>query len=228
MERRIGRGYNVTMKRFAFALLAAVVLSSAIASADENPTTTAGALSPSEKAFVAAIQSDLTARFATAADAERAGYFRYTNEDSTGAISYANLKWSSADPKHPSQLWYDKNGQLLGADFSVLTSDSPKRPVLWGVDPGRWYEFDAHIHWVGRDPKTGKLTYDNYATDPAFVKAGGNVNDPSAATLVAMKKVPSAKDVVTIFHFPSIWDLIVWVKPNPNGAFAEKNPDVKQ
>jgi hypothetical protein len=26
---------------------------------------------------------------------------------------------------------------------------------------------------------------------------------------------------------PSIWDLIVWVKPNPSGAFAEKNPLVK-
>jgi hypothetical protein len=26
---------------------------------------------------------------------------------------------------------------------------------------------------------------------------------------------------------PSIWDLIVWVNPNPNGAFADKNPLVK-
>lgn len=227
MERPVGHLYNVPMKRFAFALLAAVVLSSAVASADQNPTNKAGALSASEKAFVAAIQSDLMARFPTPADAEKAGYFRYTNEDSTGAISYANLQWNSADPKHPSQLWYDKNGALIGADFSILTSNSPKRPVVWGVDPGRWYEFDGHIHWVGRDPKTGKLTYDNYATNPAFVKAGGNVDSPNAATLVAMKKVPSANDVVKVFEFPELWDLIVWVKPNPNGAFAEKNPNVK-
>ena len=33
-------------------------------------------------------------------------------------------------------------------------------------------------------------------------------------------------DVTTIFEFPTIWDLIVWVKPNPSGAFAEKNPNV--
>jgi hypothetical protein len=215
------------MKRIVYALLAAVVITSTAAPADQNPTKTAGALSPSEKAFVVAIQSDLMGRFATAADAERAGYFRYTNEDNTGAISYANLKWASTDPKHPSQLWYDKNGQLLGADFSVLTTTSPKRPVLWGVDPGRWYEFDGHIHWVGRDPATGKLTYDHYALNPAFVKAGGDLSHPTAATLVAIKKVPNAKDVATVFEFPGIWDLIVWVKPNPSGAFAEKNPTVK-
>jgi hypothetical protein len=227
MERPGERGYTVTMKRLAYALLVAVALTSAVALADQSPTKTTAALSPSEKAFVAGIQSDLMARFPTAADAERAGYFRYTNEDETGAISYANLQWNSADPKHPSQLWYDKSGALLGADFSVLTSVSPKRPSLWGVDPGRWYLFDGHVHWVGRDAQTGKLTYDHYAMDPKFVKAGGNLNDPSAATLVAMKKVPSANDVVKIFHFPSVWDLIVWVKPNPNGAFAEKNPNVK-
>lgn len=214
------------MKHFAYALLAAVALTAAVASADQNPTKT-GKPSPSESAFVASMQSDLMARFPTAADAERAGYFRYTNEDNTGAISYANLNWQSTDPKHPSQLWYDTNGALLGADFSVLTSNTPARPSLWGVDPGRWYEFDAHIHWVARDPSTGKLTYDHYASDSAFVKAGGNLNDPTAATLVAMKKVPNAKDVVKVFLFPSVWDLIVWVKPNPNGAFAEKNPDVK-
>jgi hypothetical protein len=214
------------MKHFAHALLAAVALTTAMAPADQNPTKT-GALSPSEVAFVTPMQQDLMARFPTAADAERAGYIRYTNEDSTGAISYANLHWTSTDAKHPSQLWYDKNGALLGADFSVLTSSSAARPSLWGVDPGRWAEFDGHIHWVAHDPATGKPTYDHWAMDPAFVKAGGNLNDPSAATLVAMKKVPNANDVVTIFHFPSIWDLIVWVKPNPNGAFAEKNPNVK-
>lgn len=214
------------MKRFAYALLAAVVLSSAVASADQSPTKK-GQPSPSEATFVANIQKDLMARFPTAADAEKAGYVRYTGEDNTGAISYANLHWQSNDPQHPSQLWYDKNGALLGADFSVLLSDSPKRPALWGVDPGRWYEFDGHIHWVARDAKTGKLTYDHYVYDNDFTKAGGNLNDPSAVTLVKMKQAPDAKDVTTIFHFPTLWDLIVWVKPNPNGAFAGKNPNVK-
>ncbi|HKE38002.1 MAG TPA: hypothetical protein VKB39_11240 [Candidatus Baltobacteraceae bacterium] len=214
------------MKRFAYALLAAVALTSAAASADQSPTNKTATLSASESAFVASIQKDLMARYPTTADAERAGYVRYTSEDSTGAISYANNQWVS-DPTHPSQLWYDKNGALIGADFSVLVSDHPSRPSLWGVDSGRWYEFDGHVHWVGRDPSTGKLTYDNYVMDHDWVPAGGSISNPSAATLVAMKKVPDAKDVVTIFHFPTVWDLIVWVKPNPNGAFAVKNPNVK-
>lgn len=55
------------------------------------------------------------ARFPHASDAEKAGYVRYTNEDNTGSISYANFSWTS-DPTHPSQLWYDKSGNLLGAD----------------------------------------------------------------------------------------------------------------
>lgn len=227
MERPARPPYNGAMKPIIYTLVAAVALTATAAWADQSPTKKTAALSASEKTFVAEIQKDLMARFPTAPDAERAGYIHYTAEDNTGAISYANLQWQSTDPKHPSQLWYDKNGRLLGADFSVLLSNSPSRPVLWGVDPGRWYELDGHIHWVARDPKTGKPTYDHYVYDADFTKAGGDVNHPNAVTLVKMKHVPDAKDVVTVFHFPSIWDLIVWVKPNPNGAFAVKNPAVK-
>jgi hypothetical protein len=197
----------------------------AVAKADENPTYN-GPLSPSEKAFVQSIQADLGKRFPTAADAEKAGYIRYTGVDETGAISYANLQWDSKDIKHPSQLWYDVKGLLLGADFSVPNT-THKRPQLFGVNPGRWYEFDDHIHYVLKNPTTGKMTYDLYVLIPAFVKAGGDPKHPSAQTLVAMGKVKNAADVVTIFDFPAVWDLIVWVKPNPNGAFAEKNPLVK-
>lgn len=62
--------------------------------------------------------------------------------------------------------------------------------------------------------------------DSAFVAAGGNIHHPSAQTLVKAHKVASANEVVTIFHFPAVWDLAVWVKPNVNGAFADKNPAV--
>ena len=197
----------------------------AVALGDEQPTYN-GPMSASEQAFVSAMASDLMARFPTAADAEKAGYVRYTSKDDTGAISYANMQWRSADIRHPSQLWYDKNGQLLGADFSVLVSTSPNRPQIWGVNPGRWFEFNGHVHWVSKDPATGAITYDGWAWDKNFAQAGGDPQHPSASTLVAMKKVSDAADVVTIFHFPAIWDLIVWVKPNPSGAFAWKNPTV--
>jgi len=176
-----------------------------------------------EAAFVKSIQADLMHRFPTAADAEKAGYVRYTNEDDTGAISYANRQWDSRDAKHPSQLWYDTSGKLLGADFSVPAT-SKERPHLWGIGPGRWTQFDAHVHYVARDPQTGKMLYDKYVTNDKFKAAGGDPENPQAATLVKLGRVTSPKDIMTVFLFPDIWDLIVWVKPNPSGAFADKNP----
>lgn len=212
------------MKRVLLFCAVFIIAAATNALADQGPTYT-GPLSASEKQFVASIQADLMKRFPTAADAEKAGYIRYTNEDETGAISYANMQWQSADIRHPSQLWYDSKGQLLGADFSVQT-DSNVRPNLFGVNPGRWVEFDDHIHWVGRNAK-GQLTYDNYVMAKKFKAAGGDPAHPTAADLVKMNKADSAANVVTVFDMPRIWDLIVWVKPNPNGAFAEKNPLVK-
>jgi hypothetical protein len=213
------------MKSVPLLILLFVLAGPAFAIADQNPTYH-GPLSASEKAFVAGMAADLMARYPTASDAEKAGYVRYTSPDDTGAISYANLEWQSNDVRHPSQLWYDKNGILLGADYSVLVSSSPERPQLWGVNPGRWTEFDGHVHWVTRDRATGKITYDGWAPDKTFAAAGGDSSHPSAATLVAMKKISGNDQVTTIFHFPTIWDLIVWVKPNPDGAFAWKNPTV--
>jgi hypothetical protein len=196
--------------------------SAAVALADAGPTYN-GPASPSEAAFVASIQKDLMARFPTSADAVRAGYIRYTNADETGAISYANLHWQSSDPQHPSQLWYDSKGNLLGADFSVLkTSDT--RPSIFGVNPGRDYQFDDHVHYV---LVTGHQ-YDNWITsDQWHPKSGDDMAHATAQDVVDLGKAKSTSDVATVFDFPSIWDLIVWVKPNPSGAFAEKNPNVK-
>jgi hypothetical protein len=213
------------MKSFPVLALFAAVLVPLSSSADQDATYH-GSPSASETAFVRAIASDLEKRFPTAADAEKAGYVRYTAEDDTGAISYADMQWQSSDIRHPSQLWYDKNGRLLGADYSIPVSVSAGRPQLWGINPGRWVEFDGHVHWVVKDAATGQLTYDQWAWDKAFSAAGGDPQHPDAATLVAMKKVQNAGSVVTIFHFPALWDLIVWVRPNPKGAFAWKNPAV--
>ncbi|HEY8313182.1 MAG TPA: hypothetical protein VIG51_03330 [Candidatus Baltobacteraceae bacterium] len=176
-----------------------------------------------EVAFVQGIQTDLGTRFATAADAEKAGYFRYSNEDDTGAISYANLQWTSADAQHPSQLWYDVNGKLLGADFSVPATDKLTRPHLWGINPLRWQHFGAHVHYVTTDA-SGKPVYGHATSVAKFTAAGGNAKDPKPETLVKMGLAKDASQVKQVFLFPQVWDLIVWVKPNPNGAFADKNP----
>lgn len=175
-----------------------------------------------EVAFVSSIQKDLNARFSTPQAAEQAGYFRYGNEDSTGAISYANLKWDSKTPQEPSQLWYDVHGNLLGADFSVLQSESPAPPKRWGVDYRRWVSFREHVHYILAGPN-GTLTYGAMGAKK-FAAAGGNVDDPQAATIVKMGLAKNVAEVKRVFLFPSLWDLIVWVKTNPNGAFAEKNP----
>jgi hypothetical protein len=176
----------------------------------------------SEVAFISGIQSDLNSRFPSAADAMKAGYFRSGNEDKTGAISYVNLQWESIDPRHPSQLWYDAKGRLLGADFSVLRN-STASPTIWGVDPRRWIKFPAHVHYI----LTG-ATGDSYGYIMAdkFVAAAGNLTNPNPDTVVALGKAANAEQIVRIYLFPAIWDLIVWVKANPDGAFANKNPDV--
>lgn len=96
---------------------------------DGKPTAT-------EAPFVDRISADLRSRFPTPESAIKAGYVRFTDEDDTGAISYANRQWNS-DEKHPSQLWYDVKGRLLGADFSVLKADSPEKPQLFNVDSSR-------------------------------------------------------------------------------------------
>jgi hypothetical protein len=174
-----------------------------------------------EVAFVSHIQHALMARYAKPADAERAGYFRYTNEDNSGAISYANLHWTSGDWDHPSQLWYDVHGNLLGADYSEPYV-AGKPPSLWGVLPGRWQYFPEHVHYVLAGPNGTQIYHATHAS--AFTAAGGDLANPQAATLVKMGVAHSPSDVVRVFTFPGIWDLVVWVKPNPNGAFAWLNP----
>jgi len=219
----INRFLNAVVAAFALTSVAALAATPAMAPKATPQPKPQGA----EVAFVSAIQKDLNARFPTPADAEKAGYFRYTNEDKTGSISYANLQWQSDDPQHPSQLWYSVNGKLLGADFSVLLDKSPNAPPsLWGVNPQRWEKFGhSHIHYILTDAN-GKETYG--ATKTAkYVAAGGTEANPTADPLVKMGIAKDASQVKKVFVFPALWDLQVWVTPNPNGAFAEMNPLVK-
>lgn len=196
---------------------------SAFGAGSAKPAKPSDKPSGAEVAFVQSIQKDLMARFPKASDAEKAGYFRFTNEDRSGAISYANLQWESLDPKHPSQLWYDVKGNLLGADFSQLIGKTAAHPPhLWRIDPRRWEEITPHIHYILKKPD-GTLTYGGLHLKK-FVAAGGSATDPQIATLVKMAIAKNATQVMRVFAFPHEWDLIVWVKPNPKGAFAEMNP----
>ena len=161
------------MKVFAAAALAVFSLFPFVpALADEAPTYT-GPLSPSEEQFVQSVKTDLLARFPHASDAEKAGYVRYTSPDDTGAISYADKKWNS-DPTHPSQLWYDTSGNLMGADFSVPRPNGEPRPQLWGINPGRWYEFNGHVHYVITDQRQDGLR--PVGLESRFCKCGRRIS----------------------------------------------------
>src|SRR5580700_6132044 len=147
---------SILMKATFLAALFAAIGTFAIAtpaSADETASF-CSAMATTETTFVQNAQHDLTTRFPHASDAVAAGYVRYTAPDDTGAISYADKQWTS-DPTHPSQLWYDTDGNLMGADYSVPRPNGEPRPQLWGIDPGRWYEFNGHVHYVVKDPQSG-------------------------------------------------------------------------
>jgi hypothetical protein len=127
------------------------------------------------------------------------------------------------------------NGRLIGADFSVLQSSSAARPNVWGVSPSRFLDFSpAHVHFA---IKTASGLAFGGAGSKTMAKIGGSVDNPTAADIVAISKLTrwktlgipkptSAADVAFVFSFPAIWDLQVWLVPNPLGAFAEHNPNV--
>ena len=179
--------------------------------------------------------ADLQSRFGTTSQAAAAGYFKYTTEDQTGAISWVNTKNWQSDPQHPSQLWYDVNGKLIGADFSVLQTGSAARPNVWGISASRWLDFSpAHVHFAIKTPSG--LQYGGVGSK-TMAKVGGSLENPTAADIVKIAKTPrwkvlgipapsSASDVAFVFEFPALWELQVWLVPNPLGAFAEHNPNV--
>ena len=182
-----------------------------------------GQPSATEKPFVTAVSADLTARFPTRDAARKTGFFRYTDEDDTGAISYTNLKWTSADQAHPSQLWYDVKGRLIGCDFSVPYTETP--PTMFGLQASRWQKFGAHVHYGLAGP--GGTTIYGATGAKALAKVGATVDHPTAQALVDAGIAKKKSDIRFVFTFPAIWDLSMWVIPNSDGAFADKNPDVK-
>ena len=204
------------------------------------PTASPPKMSPlptaAEQPFIAKIQHDIPLRYPTVASAMAAGYFQYTPEDNTGAISYVNLKvWNSIDPEVPNQLWYAADGRLLGVDYTILQAQSPNPPTsLFGyaIDPSRWVHRGAHMHW-GFIAADGTL-HMGVMQVQKFTDAGGtpseNVPDIPANKVALVKAgLPGLTDpsqVKFIFLHPAMWDLYPWVLPNPNGAWADMNPNV--
>jgi len=200
---------------------AAVLPMASNAAATKAPPDTPTA---AEQPFVTRATAELQKLYGTTAQAKAAGYFRYTNEDKTGAISWVNLKYWKSDETHPSQLWYDVKGRLIGVDYATTWTDAKHPPSMWGIIPARWFEFEAHDHY-GILQKDGTIKYGGmYAKTIKGV--GGDPDNPTAADIVKAKKADSVHDVAYVFPFRHVWDLEFWLIPNPSGVFAEKNPNV--
>ncbi len=220
-------------RHFALALACLTLLLPAAPAFAADETPASGQPTAAEKPFVEAVQKALGKKFATADAAVKAGYVRYTEEDKSGSISYANDKWTSHFPDAPSQLWYDAKGNLLGADYSVEQADSAAPPAAYNgvTDPKRWVKIPGHIHF-GIAMPDGTVKYGGLGT-AAYTAAGGDPSHPTPEILVkALADRPKGAivakpaDVKFAFLYRAIWDLQVWVKPNANGAFAELNPAV--
>ena len=209
------------MKRLLLVVAIFSLLSSAFAVA--RATDVKGRPSAREAHFVDAISKYLPTRLGSTAQAAKAGYVRFTDEDATGAISWANGVWTSRDPEHPSELWYDVKGRLIGADYTVRVRDSPSAPSLWGINPRRWQRGSAHVHY-GIKASDGSIKLG--AIGAALTRAGGSISAPTKAMLVKAGIAKNIGDIAFVLPFPAIWDLQVWVIPNANGAFAEVNPNL--
>jgi hypothetical protein len=182
-------------------------------------------LSPAEKQFYKRAKM-LRKIYPTPADAEKAGWFRFNNEDETGAISYINPKYyDTPDPWHPQQLWYDVKGRLLGGDFSQLVATHPAGPDLFGIDRSRFSHARLHIHFGLKRPD-GTVEYGVFVTAQDFIAGHLDPLHPTAADLVTLGKIKSASEVAFIFPAQENWDATMWLIKNPAGQFADKNPDV--
>jgi len=199
------------------------------ASATARPAPTpAPSPNAAEAAFLKRVMTNLPKRYPNPQAATAAGWIRYSREDRTGAISYVNTKyWDTTDPDLPAQLWYDVNGRLLGADFSIPQAESSTgAPNRFGIDPSRWFKLNAHIHYVQRNAN-GTIAYGKAMSAQRYGAAnGGDYSHPTAAGLVAAGAVTDASSVPFVFLYPAIWDVTVWVVPNPLGQFADANPAV--
>ena len=180
---------------------------------------------PAEQRFISAVGPELRADFSKPSAAQAAGYVRYTDEDPDGIITYTDFRWFTDDPHHPTQLWYDARGRLIGADYTMPVPDQHKRPAMWGLQSGRWVHFISHMHYAVREPD-GTTRYGSLL-NPTYKANGGDPVHPSAQPLVRLGIARRPSDVLLIFQLPEIWITSMWLAPNPNGAFADSDPLVK-
>ena len=175
-----------------------------------------------EAAFIASVSSALRATVPTVSRALAAGYYRTTRLEPDGTIIYFNNSWQPTRSR-PNFLWYDKRDRLVGLDYQYLMRDYPRPPGrnVYPVAAVRWTTIQAHIHFAYRLPN-GTIVRRGYRWLAGT--AGGRV---TATQLRAAKLLPPNATLLWTYAHPKSWDLGFWLVPNPNGAFADDNPNVR-
>lgn len=202
-------------------LLAAAALGLGIAAARKS------AVSPhagsGERSFISAVKHHLIARYPTRAQAIRVGYIAITGIEKDGTAVYFNPRLTRVDRFHPNFLWYDKHGKLVGLDYEFPRSLYPKPPTaLFGVSATRWTTVKGHVHFnyrIGEGPLRMGMSHP---------RPNLRDNPITASELRADRLLPARSRLVWAYNHPASWDLGFWLVPNPNGAFAAMNPNVRK
>lgn len=176
--------------------------------------------SAAESAFVGSVARALHTKFGDVHAAESAGYYRTTRLEPDGTIIYFNNQWNPR-ALAPNFLWYDKHGKLVGLDYQYLVASHRQPPAGYAVAASRWTTIDAHIHYGYRLPD-GTIVRKGYGILPGM---HGNVL--TEAELRQAKLLPADAKLLWTYVHPKSWDLGFWLVPNPSGAFADTNPNVK-
>jgi hypothetical protein len=202
----------------------ALVAALAFAATDAAIAASSPALTSSEKAFVAKTSSALTAKYPSEATAKSAGFtplFDTIGSDNT--YDWTNMSFTGVTPDHPNFLWYDRRGHLAGADWEFPTTAHAPPPQLaaFPVRSARWVEIPEHVHYAYTI--NGKTKY-GVAKATAELRTG-----TITATMLRANgaKLPKDATLLWAMYHPAVWDLAMWIVPNPNGPFADKNPNVK-
>ncbi len=199
----------------AIVLLCAILATATLARADEQPTNT-GPLTPSEQSFVDAVRTDLLQRFPRVTMRKRPG--TYVIPASTTPVRPATLTVIGTPIRRIPASSGTMSRVIYWAPIFPCCARTKKRVRFYGAStPDAGTKFNGHVHYTFVNPSSKKTIYDQWVWNDDFTAAGGSLRDPSAETLVKIGRISSATDVGTIFEFPTIWDLVVWVRPHSAG-----------
>jgi len=181
-------------------------------------------LTDSEKAFVTKTSATLNSEYPNTTSAKSAGFtmlFDTIGDDNT--YDWTNMSFNGLTPDHPNFLWYDRNGHLVGVDWEFPTTAHAPAPQLaaFPVKAARWTEIPEHVHYAYT--LNGKMKYGVTKATPELRKGAITADELRANGA----KLPKDASLMWAMYHPPVWDLAMWTVPNPKGAFADKNPNVK-